>query len=436
MDAAAERILDVPPGHPESLVYALRAAGADLCTQLEALRAEGLSFEEASSSLLTPGGTRRERLLQALRHVDSGSDLRTVRRILACQQIHPASFAFTQDDPAEAFRRMGLSESFAAWKVTKRAVRVEGTRHLCALPQGFEFLDKTLELKNLPYLEDLGEGLRVRTLDVDRCLALHRFPTGFRCRDAVVRNCASFRGPGKDNFIQRSLTVVGCPEFEGPPEPGALAGSLSVRGSGGEVLFPAGFSVPQNLDLESCERLRSLPPGIKTGQDLALTLLPALAELPAGIEVGRDLVISDCSALEQLPADLKVGGNLHLVRLRSLRSLPRGLKVGRDLLVHQCPAFASIAEGLEVGGALFLETLPSFSRWEGPAMVGRAFSVHGLPRLGRLPEGLHVGGRPVPGYPPPLIDLRMQPGPPLDDLHMMFRPSEGGAKACSLFGVE
>ena len=96
------------------------------------------------------------------------------------------------------------------------------------------------------------------------------------------------------------------------------------------------LNVKGNLNLSDAN-IKSLPEGLRVGNDLDLSNCTSLTSLPNGLHIGEALYLTNCTSLKSLPDNLYVGGTLLLADCTSLTSLPTGLKVGRHLNLRYTP---------------------------------------------------------------------------------------------------
>jgi hypothetical protein len=168
--------------------------------------------------------------------------------------------------------------------------------------------------------------------------------------------------------------------------------------------LPDDFCVSQSLDLQGCDRLRSLPAGLRVGR-LNLSGCTALTQLPDRLHIGH-LSLEMCRGLTRLPPDLCC---FEITAQGSgLRSIPAGVRVQHLLDLSDCRRLQKLPAGLRVrrlllNGCERLEMLPphleafdlnatgctSLSTWCGPVkgLHGR-LQLAGCARLRALPEGL------------------------------------------------
>ena len=151
--------------------------------------------------------------------------------------------------------------------------------------------------------------------------------------------------------------------------------------------FPARMSVDL-LDLTGSE-IRDLPPGLKA-YELLLSDTP-IEMLPVGLQVRSRLELLLCNRLQSLPAGLKAG-SLNLRGCTELRRLPENMDVG-FLDLRGCHAFegwpqmANIRGGrLLLGGCTALRELPNYLQRLS------ALDVSDCVNLTSLPDQLVVTG--------------------------------------------
>jgi hypothetical protein len=107
------------------------------------------------------------------------------------------------------------------------------------------------------------------------------------------------------------------------------------------------------LLIEGCGRLRSLPPRLRINQRLHLHDVGPIEHWPWDFQVGETLLISDCPRLESLPP-VEVGGSLIVTGNSGLRRISPGTVVGKNLDLRACSQLESIPRGVRVGGAMYL----------------------------------------------------------------------------------
>jgi hypothetical protein len=135
--------------------------------------------------------------------------------------------------------------------------------------------------------------------------------------------------------------------------------------------IPEGLKVEDNLNLESCKRLKSLPDNLYVGGELNLEGTN-IKQIPKGLYVGGDFRLVALK-IKSLPKDLKVDGGLDLGYCTDLTSLPNNLKVGGYLSLYNTK-ITSLPEGLEVGWDLYLDytminTLPKGLQVDGDLSI-------------------------------------------------------------------
>jgi len=107
------------------------------------------------------------------------------------------------------------------------------------------------------------------------------------------------------------------------------------------------------LLIEGCSELRSLPPRLRVNQRMHLHEVGPIDHWPWDFQVGETLLVSDCPLLASLPA-VEVGGSLIVTGASGLRRLAPGTVVGRNLDLRVCTQLESIPRGVRVGGAIYL----------------------------------------------------------------------------------
>ena len=112
--------------------------------------------------------------------------------------------------------------------------------------------------------------------------------------------------------------------------------------------------VTENLDLEDCTGLTSLPSGLCVGGYLNLVGCTGLTSLPPGLCVGGYLNLVGCIGLTSLPPSLSVRWSLVLEGCTGLTSLPPSLSVRGILSLADCTGLTSLPPGLSVKGNLYL----------------------------------------------------------------------------------
>ncbi len=220
-----------------------------------------------------------------------GLPLKTVRKVLRKQGIHPWSLVFRVDYPFRtrmarelripdwALRGFGISDE----DVWAGQVSLKGLQKGQRLPDGL-VLD-VLELKSCPHLLRLPWGLRADLVNLEDCRALRRVH-GLACRPDTVylSDCPSLRGFDLDCLPQEVLEFLRCGNLRALP-------ALPWRGT-------KRMNLPY-LTLRDCPKLVSLCPG-GVLQGLEVDECRRLRSL-AATRVRRSLTLNGCGALESLP---------------------------------------------------------------------------------------------------------------------------------------
>jgi hypothetical protein len=124
-----------------------------------------------------------------------------------------------------------------------------------------------------------------------------------------------------------------------------------------KFIFPGGgkIKVNEDLDLENCTGLTSLPEGLEIVGALILDGCTGLTSIPKDLKIGLGLHLVGCINLTSLPDELKIiHGGLYLEGCNGLKSLPEGLRVGYSLHLNGCTGLKSLPNELKVGGKLRL----------------------------------------------------------------------------------
>jgi len=220
---------------------------------------------------------------------------------------------------------------------------------------------------------ELGAHLRLQA-----CEGVIQLPRRIRGRLQLRFNEAAFRFPAAQD-LDGILEILACPGVETLPEtlrttglylqscpnlttlPRRITGAVQIDlANVPSAHFPEeveGLSYLRLIGMPYLTRLQ-LPSG--SPLDVNLYSLPALSrlKLPRGGTL-RDLQIGSCERLRSLPPELTtLTGSLTLTNLPRLTHLPEGLRVERDLRIANCPRLRGLPRGFQVGGEVNLEEAP------------------------------------------------------------------------------
>ena len=164
----------------------------------------------------------------------------------------------------------------------------------------------------------------------------------------------------------RELRVVACPRL-GAAWLGTRSRRMAFKHCAGlHAIRPWSEEYPANpcfgsewifevedLDLEDCPQLRSLPARLRIQGRLRLSGVGPIEDWPWDFQVGGDFLLSDCPTLESLPA-VEVQGSLVVLGDSGLRRLSPGTVIGRNLDLRACARLEDFPRGVKVGGSIYL----------------------------------------------------------------------------------
>lgn len=156
----------------------------------------------------------------------------------------------------------------------------------------------------------------------------------------------------KNEGIDGNLDLSGYALPINLPNAVKVNGSIDLRECTSLINVPI-FTGVDNLYLDGCVSLTTMPEKMKVGGMLSLRSCVALGKLPRGLKVGEQLDASHCTSLAAIGEGLEVGDNLFLNGCSSLANIPNGLKIGRNLDIRGCLLLTSMPGGLEVRGHIY-----------------------------------------------------------------------------------
>lgn len=206
---------------------------------------------------------------------------------------------------------------------------------------------RMLDFRDLPKLEELGQGLRgAARMHLENCPRLQLPETRF-CTEVHLARMPSLdrlphlRGNGSGHEEPPSLRIHDCPNLRFP-DPFLFIGALELSG------YPL-ENLPNSIHLQSHFHL-SAAPGASLPEDLLvegwlhLIHLPDLVTLPPSATCGT-LVVRDCPKLS-IPKEWVTSRDLRLEGME-IGILPAGLRLNGELFLKSCSG-TDLPPGLSV----------------------------------------------------------------------------------------